>query len=170
MGGEHWEGGAFSTQDRAPTLTTQCTQPIVSCCIVNIQVIREPKFSSIWKPYNNRSLLSCQTASSRSGSSRRGAHRANFPARAREKLAPKCGVRDRAACNVRSIFSCFWVTLQWFCRSQTLLLRSCGVTKNIIWYKNGLGLATCVRASNSVGNWFCCYLQTLHFGSVPPDV
>ena len=27
-----------------------------------------------------------------------------------------------------------------------------------------------LRASKSDANWFCCYLQTLHFGSVPPDV
>ena len=54
----------------------------------------------------------------------------------------------------------------------------CGMTKNIICYKEVLDdLADLLyfyyvhlRVSNSDANWFCCYLRVLHFGSVPPDV
>ena len=83
MGGEHWEGGAFSTQDRVPHvpgLTTQCTQP---CPMLYIANIHAGDKSTSSRPYGNHSLrcplLSCQTASSRSGSSRRTGQSPTFP-------------------------------------------------------------------------------------------
>jgi len=46
----------------------------------------------------------------------------------------------------------------------------CSMTENIVWYKRSLGMTGkifCIlRALNSDANWFCCYLQILHFGLI----